>query len=167
MSTEVPEIKTPYDKILALINENEKEIQAVKSTYDSMKSRQKQLRKLVQKMQNKALKSQNKPKPNRKPCGFARPSPVSKEMCDFLKVAHDTMVSRTDVTKALISYIKEHGLQNPQNKRQILPDETLYKLFGEESKSVELTYFTMQKYVNRHFPKTDSATASNVPPSSA
>lgn len=149
---EVP-IKTPFDKLLVLVEENEKDVLAMKSLYDQLKTRQKALHKAVVKAQTKAQKQQNKPKGNRKPCGFARPSVVSKEMCEFLKVAPETLVSRTDVTKSLIQYIKTHNLQNPENKRQILPDETLSKLFGEESKKSELTYFTMQKFVNHHFPK--------------
>ena len=44
-----------------------------------------------------------------------------------------------------------------KNKKQIKPDETLYKLFGEQSRTQELTYFTMQKFVNHHFTKKENA----------
>ena len=30
-------------------------------------------------------------------------------------------------------YIKKHDLQNPQNKREIVPDEKLAKVFGSKS----------------------------------
>jgi chromatin remodeling complex protein RSC6 len=158
MSSSLPIIKplSNLEKLDELIVQLESDMSFMKSGYDSMKGRQKQMKKLLLKMQNKATKTQNKPKANRKPCGFARPSLVSDEMCTFLKVDNGSFVSRTEVTKSLIQYIKLHNLQNEKNKRQILPDETLYKLFGEESRKMELTYFTMQKFVNQHFPKTVS-----------
>ena len=71
-----------------------------------------------------------------------------------------TLVSRTEVTKSIIKYISDHKLQNPENKRQILPDETLYKLFGNEARNSVIDYFTMQKYVNHHFPKKAAAVTS-------
>ena len=142
-----------FDKLDILISQYETDLASMKSAYDSLKIRQKQMKKVLKKLQTKAMKTQNKPKVNRKPCGFARPSLVSNDMCDFLKMDHGSLVSRTEVTKSLIQYIKLHNLQNVTNKRQILPDETLYKLFGEESRKLELTYFTMQKFVNQHFPK--------------
>ena len=159
MSTETQEVKPPsvFEKITFLIAEFDDDLAAMKVCHDTMRNRQKLLKKQLAKMQNKVLKQQNKPKTNRKPCGFARPSLVSNDMCDFMKLPHGSLVSRTEVTKALIQYIKDHKLQNEANKRQILPDETLYKIFGEASKSTDLTYFTMQKFVNHHFPKSNNS----------
>lgn len=37
--------------------------------------------------------------------------------------------SRGDITKKLWEYIHEHNLQNPSNKREILCDEVLEKIF--------------------------------------
>jgi chromatin remodeling complex protein RSC6 len=48
-------------------------------------------------------------------------------------------------------YIDENNLKNPENKRIILPDAKLRKLLGDEIEGVELTYFTIQKYMNKHF----------------
>ncbi len=60
-----------------------------------------------------------------------------------------SMVARTEVTKYLIKYIKEHSLQNKENKRIIAPDKKLSELLecGED----EVTYFNLQKYMNKHF----------------
>ncbi len=41
-------------------------------------------------------------------------------------------LSRGDVLKKLWAYIKTHKLQNPKNKRQIVPDEKLAKVFGSK-----------------------------------
>lgn len=141
-----------YDKFLNLLSENDKEIQEIKLIYDKMKTRQKQLKKIIPKIQSKFLKKEEKQKKNRKLCGFAKPSVISNNMCDFLGLDHGSMISRTEVTKSLIKYIKENELQNPGNKREIIMNETLIKLFGEDCLKEKLTYFTMQKYVNQHFP---------------
>ena len=60
--------------------------------------------------------------------GFAKPSLISPELAAFLGTEKDKMVARTDATKLVIAYVKEHNLQNPENKKQILPDEKLRKL---------------------------------------
>lgn len=54
---------------------------------------------------------------------------------------------RTEIQKKLWDYIKSNNLQDPNNKRQILADETLKKVFnGQESVSM----FEMPKLVNTH-----------------
>jgi chromatin remodeling complex protein RSC6 len=144
--------QTNIEKIEMLIKEQADNIATIKQTYENMKLKQKTLLKILEKVKQKMTRP-TKPKENRKPCGFARPTPVSKEMCEFLKVKEGTEVSRTTVTRALIDYIKDNKLQQTENKKQINPDETLYKLFGEEARHQTLTYFTMQKFVNHHFQK--------------
>ena len=54
---------------------------------------------------------------------------------------------RTEVVKKLWEYIKKHGLQNPQNKRNILADDKLKKVFGGKS---EVSMFEMTKLVSDH-----------------
>ena len=142
-----------YDKCKEVVEQLDLEIISLKHTYDSMRTKQKVLKKHLTNLEKKIQKTQKKIKSNRKPCGFAKPTVVSNDMCNFMKRPHGSLVSRTDVTKALIQYIKENQLQNVENKRHIKPDDVLYNLFGEESRNHEITYFTMQKYVNQHFTK--------------
>lgn len=54
---------------------------------------------------------------------------------------------RTEVVKQLWVYIKKNNLQNPANKRNILADEKLKKLFGGKG---EVTMFEMTKLVSAH-----------------
>ncbi len=54
---------------------------------------------------------------------------------------------RTEVTKKLWAYIKAHRRQDPNNKRNILPDEKLEKVLGKK-KSVNM--FEMTKLVSAH-----------------
>ena len=97
--------------------------------------------------------------PKRAPSGFAKPALISKELCSFLGQPEGTEMARTEVTKHLTSYIKEHNLQDSVNKRKIVPDAKLKKLLNL-SPSDEVTYFNLQKYMKVHFPKPASATAS-------
>ena len=52
----------------------------------------------------------------------------------------------------MINYIKEKGLQNPTNRKIIVPDETLKRVLAVKDDD-EVTYFNLQKYMNRHFVK--------------
>ena len=54
---------------------------------------------------------------------------------------------RFEVVKKLWEYIKKNNLQNPKNKRNILADAKLVKVFGGKK---EVTMFEMTKLVSKH-----------------
>lgn len=54
---------------------------------------------------------------------------------------------RSEVVKALWVYIKKHDLQDPANKRNIVADDNLKKVFG--GKEV-VSMFEMTKLVSKH-----------------
>ena len=126
----------------------------IKTQISNLQQNLKQLEKSVKK-QMKGLKKEvtkNKNKGNRKPSGFAKPSKVTKELCEFMKKNEGTEIARTEVTKALVAYIKENKLENETNSKIITPDNKLKFLLGLEE-GQELTYFNIQKYMNKHFVK--------------
>lgn len=126
----------------------------VKNQIVNLQHSLKQFEKNVKK-QMKGLKKEvnkNKNKGNRKPSGFAKPSKVTKELCEFMNKSEGTEIARTEVTKALVSYIKENKLENESNSKIIKPDNKLKFLLGIEE-GEELTYFNIQKYMNKHFVK--------------
>jgi len=94
----------------------------------------------------------------RAPSGFAKPALISPELCSFLGKPKGTEMARTEVTKFLTTYIKEHELQDPSNRRKILPDKKLHTLLNTK-KSDEVTYFNLQKYMKVHFPASVKAAA--------
>ena len=111
---------------------------------------EKNVKKQMKILQREAKKNRNKG--NRKPSGFAVPTLISTELCDFMKRPHGSEVARTEVTQFIIKYIADHELQNPENRKIIRPDESLKQLLGIQE-GEEVTYFNLQKYMKHHFPK--------------
>lgn len=87
----------------------------------------------------------------RPPSGFAKPAKISDALCQFLGQPSGTEMARTEVTKYLTKYIKEHGLQDEANKRIINCDAQLSGLLNVQP-SDEVTYFNLQRYMKPHFP---------------
>ena len=54
--------------------------------------------------------------------------------------------ARTEVVKKIWAYIKKHNLQNPKNKRNILADEKLQKVFGKK----EVSMFELAGIIGKH-----------------
>ena len=99
-------------------------------------------------------KRRRAPNPDGQPSGFAKPGPVSDELRKFLNLGKDELIARTEVTKAINKYCKEHDLQNKEDKRQIMADAPLRKLL-KMKKSDDLTFFNLQTYLKVHFPNKD------------
>lgn len=96
----------------------------------------------------------NKVKNKKPPSGFAKPTKVTKELCEFMNKPEGTEIARTEVTKFLVQYIKSNNLQeqNGQTKNKIIPDQKLQSLLSLKNEEVdELNFFTIQKYMNKHF----------------
>lgn len=103
------------------------------------------LRKIVERIQKKRDNAR------KSPSGFAKPNKISDELCDFIGVPHGTEKSRTDITRFINSYVKEHNLNKPDNKRIILPDEKLKKILNVKEGDV-VTFFVLQRLISHHFP---------------
>lgn len=95
-------------------------------------------------------KKQLEKKP-RQPSGFQLPVSLSNSLCDFLEIEHNSKLPRTEVTRSIIKYISDNQLFNPNKKTQIIPNEKLLKLLGDNVDLDGLTRFTIQKYMNCHY----------------
>jgi len=119
--------------------------QKIRKIEKDIKKRIKISEKSDKKKKNKVIK---------KPSGFAKPTNITNELCEFLDRPEGTEIARTEVTKTLINYIKKNNLQNEGKISNIIPDTKLQKLLGIPNDKIhELTFFTMQKYMNKHFIK--------------
>jgi chromatin remodeling complex protein RSC6 len=75
---------------------------------------------------------------------FMKPMKISDELA---AVVGKGPMPRSEVVKALWVYIKKNDLQDPKNKRNIVADENLKKVFG--GKAV-VNMFEMTKLVSKH-----------------
>jgi chromatin remodeling complex protein RSC6 len=133
----------------------------VRETVGALVSELKRLEKRVAKLQKEADKRRRKSKKPvegeevkpRKLSIFEVPTGLSNDLCSFLGRANGSKESRSNVTKAITSYVKEHNLKDKHN---ITPDAKLNSLLGVKDGEV-LTYFNLQKYLNHHYLKATPA----------
>lgn len=88
--------------------------------------------------------------------GFMKPVRVSTDMANFAGWDPSEMKSRVDVTKYICNYIKENDLQNPEDRREILPDDKLKKLLQRGKNDPPLTYYRLQQCIQPHFVKQEA-----------
>lgn len=131
----------------------------VRETVGALVAELKRLEKRVARLQKEADKRRRRSKKPvegeevkpRKPSIFELPTPLSNDLCSFLGRANGSLESRSNVTKAITTYIKEKNLKD---KHTIKPDAKLKSLLGVTDADV-LTYFNLQKYLNHHYLKVD------------
>ncbi|KAJ9556145.1 hypothetical protein OSB04_010759 [Centaurea solstitialis] len=82
-----------------------------------------------------------------RPAGILKVVPVSQPLGEFLGVSE---VSRTDAVKKVWEYIKHNNLQNPLNKKEILCDAKLKKIFNEKE---QVGFLEIAKLLSQHFVK--------------
>jgi len=154
-----PHVESATDNVLSTI------IDKVNSLASSIKDIQTNLKVLSKEYdkQQKIIEKAQKKRQNAKnsPSGFAKPNKISDELCDFIGVPHGTEKSRTDITRFINAYVKEHNLNKPENKRFILPDTKLKKILNVGD-SDEINYFILQKLISHHFPLSASKSAAKV-----
>ena len=141
-------LSTIIDKVNTLssaIKDIQANLKVLSKEYDKQQ-------KIIEKAQKKRQNAKNSPS------GFAKPNKISDELCDFIGVPHGTEKSRTDITRLINAYVKEHNLNKPENKRFILPDTKLKKILNVGD-SEEINYFILQKLISHHFPASASKTA--------
>ena len=61
-------------------------------------------------------------------------------------VGGPTPLPRSEAVSKVWDYIKAHNLQNPENRREILADDKLRKVFGKD----KVTMFEMNKHLAQH-----------------
>jgi len=158
-SVKVQKITNKISEILHRIQEQKRETTLI---YNEVKQLEKMFQKYAVKLTKQSPKSSQKVF-KRKPSGFASPSPVSPELCRFMGRDVGVLISRTETSKFISEYVKTNQLYDPDHKNIIRPDDSLAALLGEESKHNEITFFSIQKYINRHFlnPSTLGRSSSN------
>ena len=154
---------TEHDEIGQCFIELMKKLQLLSTTFVSLKQDFKALEKRYSRELKAAQKnSEKKRKPSgkpRQPSGFVKPTKISDDLAVFLEKEAGSEMARTEVTREINKYIRTHNLQDPTNGRKINPDVKLRNLL-EVPSTEDLTYFNLQKYLSKHFPKQPVVTAS-------
>ncbi|SEP44975.1 SWIB/MDM2 domain-containing protein [Methylobacterium sp. ap11] len=83
------------------------------------------------------------PKSGDKPNALQKPLQPTPELA---AIVGDSPIPRGEVVSKVWEYIRKHSLQNPENKREILADDKLKKVFGKD----KATMFEMNKYLAQH-----------------
>ena len=78
-----------------------------------------------------------------KPNALQQPLQPSKELA---AIVGTNPLPRGEVVSKMWEYIKKNNLQNPENKREILADDKLQKVFGKD----KVTMFEMNKHLAAH-----------------
>jgi chromatin remodeling complex protein RSC6 len=78
-----------------------------------------------------------------KQSGLQRPCQPSPELA---AICGSAPLPRSQVVSKMWDYIRKNKLQNPANKREILADDKLKKIFGKDRCSM----FEMNKHLSRH-----------------
>ncbi len=83
------------------------------------------------------------PKSGDKPNALQKPLQPTPELS---AIVGDKPIPRGEVVSKVWEYIRKHSLQNPENKREILADDTLKPIFGAD----KVTMFEMNKHIAKH-----------------
>lgn len=76
--------------------------------------------------------------------GLAQKKEISDKLANLIGKGKE--MARTDVVKSLWEYIREHNLQNPEKRSEILLDAAMKDVFGCD----RFTMFSMNKYIGAH-----------------
>jgi chromatin remodeling complex protein RSC6 len=135
----------------------------MKTLHSNLKVLQKEVLKEKKENKKKSVKfSKKKSDKKRSPSGFAKPALVTDDLASFMDVPPGTQLARTDVTSNVIAYVMKEKLQNPANKKQIIPDDKLRKLLNPKEEDV-ITFFNLQTYLKHHFIPTVAVPVTDVP----
>jgi len=157
----VPTRETVETEFDALVDAIRTEIESIRSSTDKKKGTGvkflRQVGKRLKLLKSDTLRvSKQRQRSNRQKnttSGFMKQVPISKEMAKFANWDPTQLRSRVEVTKYICDYVKQHNLQNPEDRRQILPDDKLSKLLNFDSKKSDkpLTYYYLQRVIQPHF----------------
>ena len=155
VETVAPVVEEPVSTVFGQFSDFMAKLQAVSASMSSLRTEFRGIERQVTRELKAAAKINAKRKRktgNRAPSGFVKPTLISNELAGFLGKPEGTEMARTEVTREINAYIREHKLQDKDNGRKIIADKKLTGLL-KLKKDDELTYFNLQKYMSPHFAK--------------
>jgi len=160
----VPATTETVSSIAGDYSEFMNKLQQISTLMSGLKSEFRQLEKRASRELKTATKASAKRKRKtgtRAPSGFVKPTLISNELATFLGRETGSEMARTEVTREINAYIREHKLQDKTNGRRIIADAKLMDLL-KVTLTDELTYFNLQRYMSPHFAKAGAAPAATA-----
>ena len=168
-STDVAVVaEAPQPTVAEIVAEMTKSLTTIRETITAFHSQLKKIEKRAardvkdarkRKHRAPAVDENGNPKPARQNV-FSRPNRLSDDLCVFLGLPKGSEKSRSEVTTLITNYVKENNLKN---KHEIKADGKLRKLLTPNDQTATyfdtqtLTYFNLQRYLNKHYIKTAPA----------
>ena len=130
-------------------------LEKITNNYKEQRDDIKSLMKLHKKEMKNAKKNKRTKNVKTK-TGFTKPTIVPNKLADFVGVDHGTEMSRTKLTKLISDEFKKRNLGYEKDKRVIIPDDEVKKLFNLSDDAVKsrdpkdkngLNFYTLQKHI--------------------
>jgi len=161
---EIAEVKIETDPLVEQLNSVASLLEVLNKTSKSLTLEMKSLTKDVNKLRvSKKQKTKKVIDPDvpRKISALEKPVEITSELSEFLGLTVGEFQSRQFITKQINKYVKEHDIQNPDNRRYILLDtkdegRKLGKLLREPDQP--LTFFNIQRYLKVHYVQSETKT---------
>jgi chromatin remodeling complex protein RSC6 len=99
----------------------------------------------------KIAKGKKKAAPSNPNSGFKKKVAVSESFSKFAGWKSDELHSRIDATKFICDYIKDNNLQNPDDKRRIIPDKKLRDILSCDKDVTDFRYCDIQTFMKGHY----------------
>lgn len=165
------EVETPVVEIASeillqkVIAENQELYALFKAHQNTIKALQKELAKEhkdARKRQEKLLKKKSNKKASN---GNQKLFYASPALQSFLGLENDATLPRKEYIARVTAYVKENGLQDPNDKRKVIVNAPLAALFENGDNEVQL--FTIQTFLKKHFTPVPVVEASSSSSSSS
>lgn len=94
--------------------------------------------------------------------GLEKVMTITRDLAEFSGWDVNSQKSRVEITRLICSYIKDHDLQNKENKKEIVLDSALANLLQVEDRSI--TYPHIQKHIYKLFVRPEADEPVKVAP---
>ncbi len=143
------------------------EIEKNRENKDKVKGSNRLLQSILKKIKTLQLDTTRviriRPKSNRPRnvnSGFMKPVKVSTDMAQFAGWSQGELHSRVEATSKICEHVAKNNLNNPKDRREIIPDAKLTALLQKcpayaDIGDTPLTFFRLQKYLQVHFSSSD------------
>lgn len=152
-------VQEDWERMLKMIDAEIEELRATPGKHTGvrfLRRMKKELKLLMKRSLRLAKKKRKNTGASKKNSQFVKPQPISKEFAKFAGWDPSEEKSRNDVFKFCCKYVKEHKLENPEDRRQLLiqNDKKFAKLLRyDPTSSKPYLYCSIQKSINHHFPR--------------